>query len=82
MIAKAINRKPRNEIVGPTTMRRVEKMSGSKPAAVVEGPSMSRKPTIIAAAAMAINIKLALTRGKRAGFSGSSCEFFFAIFSV
>ena len=58
-----MNKKPRNDIAGPTTMRRVEKMSGSKPSAVVLGPSISRKPTMMAAPAIAMSIKFFFTNG-------------------
>lgn len=75
-----MNRNPRKEIAGPTTMRRVEKMSGSKPATVVLGPSISRKPMTIAAPAQAINIKLVFTKGNSVGASGESWEFFFLEF--
>ncbi len=40
--------KPMNEIIGPTTMRRVLKMSGLKPlASLVPGPNINRKPMTI-----------------------------------
>ena len=58
-----MNRKPRNVMVGPTTMRRVEKMSASKVSVVVLDPVMSRKPMTIMAPAIAMRIKLIFTKG-------------------
>lgn len=56
--------KPKNANAGPITMRRVEKMSGSNPAAVVLGPSISKKPITIAAPAIVIIMKLVRVNAK------------------
>lgn len=58
-----MNAKPRKARAGPITMRRVEKMSGSKPAVVVFGPSINKKPITMAAPAIAIIIKLIRVSG-------------------
>lgn len=42
-----MNTKPRNEIAGPTTMRRVLKISGLNCSWVVLPPSISRNPATI-----------------------------------
>ena len=54
-MAKNIMTKPRNEIVGPTAVRTVLKMSGLNFSYVVGSPLMRKKPRIINAAEMPIS---------------------------
>lgn len=50
-------------MVGPMTMRRVEKMPGSKVSVEVLDPVMSKNPMTIMAPAIAMRIKLIFTKG-------------------
>lgn len=64
IIAKAMRRNPRKARAGPTTMRRVEKMSGLKPpSTLLEPPHIRMKPMIINARQPPIINRL--RRGKR-----------------
>ena len=65
IMAKAIRRNPKKAIVGPITMRRVEKISGLKPScAELPPPAMSRNPRIIIARQTAIHIMLKPVNGR------------------
>lgn len=72
---------PRKVTVGPTTMRRVEKISGLNAVSVDPGPHISKKPIIIVAAATAIRMKLIRTNGIWCSLSRSmrSAGFFFFV---
>lgn len=64
MIPKPIKINPKKATIGPTTMRRVLKISSLKPLASDEpDPNINKNPIIMAAAAMPINTKFAFTRG-------------------
>lgn len=62
-----MNIKPKNAIVGPMTILRVENMSGLKDSVVLLPPSIRRKPIRIMAPEMAIKMKLVLTKGNCSG---------------
>ena len=72
MMATPIKMKPRNARVGPTTMRRTEKMPGSKAEVVELEPAIRRNPIMITAPAMAMRMKFVLTRGISLRLWGSS----------
>lgn len=64
MMPNPMNRNPKNDMIGPMTMRRVLKMSGLNPLASDEpAPSINRKPIIIANPAMPIRMKFILISG-------------------
>lgn len=64
-MAKAMHRKPRKAIVGPTTIRRVLKISGLKPVStLLPGPAIRANPRMIRARQMPIRIKLILPKGR------------------
>jgi len=63
-MAKIMKRKPKNEIIGPTVIRRTLKMSGLNWAVVVE-PVIKIKPSTIIAKPTAIKIILILPSVKR-----------------
>ena len=64
MMAKAMNRNPRNVMVGPTTMRRVLKIPGSNSVCVADPPPLiSRKPITIIARQQPIIMKLMRVNG-------------------
>lgn len=63
-----MNRKPKNEIIGPTVMRRKLKISGLKSVRVVE-PVIKKNPTTMMRKPTAIKIKLILPMVKRGVFS-------------
>lgn len=65
--------KPINAIVGPTTMRRVLKMSGLNASVVELSPTMSKKPMMINSPAIAMNIKLAFVNGREGLLFSSDC---------
>lgn len=56
-MAPIIARNPKREIIGPSVMRRKEKMSGLKDCSVVE-PSIRQNPMTIMTKQMAIKIRL------------------------
>ena len=68
-MAAPMNMNPRNAIVGPITIRRVENMSGLNCSVVELDPSMSRNPAIIIAPAAIMRMKFF----RRSGRCESGC---------
>ena len=75
MIPTPMATKPRNAMAGPTTMRRVLKMSGLKASSVDDAPSIRMNPRTIITAAMPMTMKFIRTSGSRAC---SSCSMLLA----
>ena len=64
-MAKAMKRNPKNEIAGPTTIRRVLNMSGLKPfSMLLPSPPIRMNPTTIIVRHIAIRMKFIFPNGR------------------